>query len=144
VLLFPGDAQVGNWLSWEGLQWQVRDGSVGKTVTTRELLAHTVLYKVGHHGSHNATLREKGLELMSSDELVAMIPVQRQMANKMDWQMPFPSLLRRLEEKTRGRILDVDTGVKNSKPEAIGERGWKAFLDHTDIQRDWLDYLVEL
>ena len=26
VLLFPGDAQVGNWLSWQGLQWQIKEG----------------------------------------------------------------------------------------------------------------------
>ena len=26
VLLFPGDAQVGNWLSWESLEWQIPEG----------------------------------------------------------------------------------------------------------------------
>lgn len=42
-LLFPGDAQWGTW------QAALRDPA------TRELLAHTTFYKVGHHGSHNAT-----------------------------------------------------------------------------------------
>ena len=28
-------------------------------MTTKDLLARTVLYKVGHHGSHNATLNGK-------------------------------------------------------------------------------------
>ena len=37
----------------------------GKPVTGPDLLARTVYYKVGHHGSHNATLREQGLELMT-------------------------------------------------------------------------------
>ena len=27
-----------------------------------DLLHRTIFYKVGHHGSHNATLRERGLE----------------------------------------------------------------------------------
>jgi hypothetical protein len=58
VLLIAADAQVGNWLSWQELAF---DGSAGK-LTGPDLLARTVLYKVGHHGSHNATLREHGLE----------------------------------------------------------------------------------
>src|SRR5437867_12940176 len=67
VLLFPGDAQVGNWESWhvdadgKPRSWQVN----GRDVIARKLLERTVLYKVGHHGSHNATLREQGLERMT-------------------------------------------------------------------------------
>ena len=52
VLLFAADAQRGNWLSWSRDDW--KDGD--EVVTARDLLARTVLYKVGHHGSHNATL----------------------------------------------------------------------------------------
>ena len=55
VLLFAADAQRGNWLSWTRGTWD--DGD--KTVTASDLLARTVLYKVGHHGSHNATLSGK-------------------------------------------------------------------------------------
>src|SRR5262249_27143474 len=56
VLLFPGDAQVGNWQSWFGkvkvgkrmlgkdMVWSV----AGKTVTAEDLLRRTALYKVGH------------------------------------------------------------------------------------------------
>src|SRR5262249_13809470 len=60
VLLFAGDAQVGNWLSWQDRKWTVDE----RVVTGPDLLARTVFYKVGHHGSHNSTLREKGLEMM--------------------------------------------------------------------------------
>ena len=52
VLLFPADAQVGNWLSWQTLSWQLPDNS---TVTGPDLLNRTIFYKAGHHGSHNAT-----------------------------------------------------------------------------------------
>ena len=144
VLLFPGDAQVGNWLSWEGLEWKTKDGRETRTVTTRDLLARTVLYKVGRHGSHNATLREKGLELMSSDELAAMIPVSRETAKKMDWKMPFPSLFRRLQEKTRGRILDLDVGVNTENPGVLSEREWREFVSRTTVHEDWVDYRIEL
>ena len=113
VMLFPGDAQVGNWLSWADLAWSVADGDGKQTsVTAADLLARTVLYKVGHHGSVNATLREKGLELMARQDLVAMIPVDEQFArNVKHWNMPFPPLLQRLVQKTAGRILRADLGA---------------------------------
>ena len=38
----------------------------GKTVTGPDLLNRAIFYKVGHHGSHNATLKEKGLEEMKN------------------------------------------------------------------------------
>src|SRR6516225_3450130 len=49
VLLFAGDAQIGNWLSWQDRKWTIGE----RTVTGPELLARTIFYKVGHHGSHN-------------------------------------------------------------------------------------------
>ncbi|HUE86528.1 MAG TPA: MBL fold metallo-hydrolase [Vicinamibacterales bacterium] len=144
VLLFPGDAQVGNWLSWEALTWTVAGDHDTRTVTSRDLLERTVLYKVGHHGSHNATLREKGLELMTSPELAAMVPVDRQTAKKMQWNMPFPSLFRRLSEKTRGRILEPEAGLPPEKPAQLSDHEWSQFLSNTDPQDGWIDYWVAL
>ena len=115
VLLFPADAQVGNWLSWhrDDMRWTVHgpDGAA-HTVTAADLLARTVLYKVGHHASHNATVTDKGLELMASPELVAMIPVDRRVAmNKTPkWHMPARALFVRLLEKAQGRVVRSDTG----------------------------------
>lgn len=122
VLLFPGDAQVGNWLSWQSLQWP---GDGAGSVGAADLLRRTAFYKVGHHASHNATLREKGLELMERPDLVAMIPVDEAMAhrpkggNPDGWDMPFLPLLTRLQEKARGRVLRADTGAP--APEDLGE-----------------------
>ena len=96
VLLFPGDAQEGNWLSWHdpSIKWDVAEPN-GKTatVTAKDLLARTVFYKVGHHSSHNATAKAKGLEMMTSQsELTAFIPVDRQVALGRSpagtWKMP--------------------------------------------------------
>ena len=78
-----------------------------RTVTSKDLLARTVFYKVGHHGSHNATLREKGLEQMERLR-VAMIPVNHEMAKVKRWNMPFPPLLKRLTEKCRSRVIRQD------------------------------------
>jgi hypothetical protein len=115
VLLFAADAQVGNWLSWQDLSWQVD----GKQVTGPDLLNRTVLYKVGHHGSHNATLREKGLEQMSSLKL-ALVPVDRQMAVKKRWgNMPLPELLSRLEERTGGAVIRIDEDLPKGLPQTV-------------------------
>jgi hypothetical protein len=110
VLLFAADAQVGNWLSWQDLKW----GDKGET-TGPDLLKRTVYYKVGHHGSHNATLRENGLELMTSPDLSAFIPVNAEDARKVGWgQMPFKDILVRLDSLTQGRTVRADDGwVKN-------------------------------
>jgi hypothetical protein len=143
VLLFPGDAQVGNWLSWESLEWQIPEGAATRTVKSDDLLARTVLYKVGHHGSHNATLREKGLELMASSELAAMIPVNRVTAKKMDWLMPFPALLTRLVEKTHGRVMDAERGLDDAAAQDLSDADWARFLARTDVQPGWVDYTLE-
>ncbi len=114
VLLFAADAQYGNWLSWQDTKWTFKDGDGVETVVTGpDLLKRTVFYKVGHHGSHNATARENGLELMNSDELVAIIPVDKDMATSKRWtEMPLPGLVERLREKTKGRLLQTDTDYK--------------------------------
>jgi hypothetical protein len=109
VLLFAADAQVGNWLSWKSYNWKVQNEKKDSVVTIDDLLSRTVLYKVGHHGSHNATLREDGLEKMISNDLIAMLPVNKEMAGKKGWnKMPFKPLLESLEEKTGNRVVIMD------------------------------------
>ena len=102
VLLFVGDAQAGNWRSWDTCEWTVKDqDGDNRKVTAADLLQRTVFYKVGHHGSHNATLREKGLERMNSSQLAAVIPVDTLVAHEVKgWrQMPLPAIRERLEQK---------------------------------------------
>lgn len=109
VMLFPGDAQVGNWLSWGELNWKVKNSKGEfKEINAENLLSRAVLYKVGHHGSHNATLRKKGLEMMTSPELVAMIPVHRPTAKDQKWEFPYKPLWEELKRSARGRVLLAD------------------------------------
>jgi hypothetical protein len=104
VLLFVADAQVGNWLSWQDLTWKVGD----KIVTGPDLLKRAILYKVGHHGSHNATLKDQGLNLMENLR-VALIPVDEAMAKKKRWNhMPLDELVEALDERVKGVVLRID------------------------------------
>jgi beta-lactamase superfamily II metal-dependent hydrolase len=104
VLLFVADAQVGNWESWQDISWTVD----GHSVTGPDLLGRIIFYKVGHHGSHNATLRQKGLEEMTNLE-IAVIPVDHAMALKKRWgRMPLEELEAALKDKTRGQVLRSD------------------------------------
>lgn len=116
ILLFPGDAQFANWISWQKVTWDVPDGIGGKRkIKIAELLDNTVFYKVGHHGSHNATLKTHGLAMMNNSELAAMIPVDTKKAksktsktNPNGWEMPEKNLYAKLLEKTRGRVVVAD------------------------------------
>ncbi|MEO6811915.1 MAG: MBL fold metallo-hydrolase [Isosphaeraceae bacterium] len=114
TLIFPGDAQIGNWLSWSTVTFRDRAGK-SLDVTTQQLLNRAVLYKVGHHGSHNATLKPGGLEAMTGSDLVAMIPTDEAFAKtkrppRDGWKMPKAELNEALMAFTHHRILRADQG----------------------------------
>jgi hypothetical protein len=118
VLLFAADAQVGNWLSWQDRVWTVN----GKTVTGPDLLGRAILYKVGHHGSHNATLREKGLEQMKNLR-IAMLPVDHAMAVKKRWgKMPLEELTKALADKAKDGVLRVDAPKPPSMQNVVEDK----------------------
>jgi hypothetical protein len=132
VLLFAGDAQVGNWLSWYDQSYTTTDG---RTLTAEELLANTALYKVGHHGSHNATLREKGLERMTHPDLVALLPVEAEGVARLRYgQMPLRSLMTALGERTKGRVLRLDQQWTGDAPPGTWDHiGSKASLSSETV-----------
>lgn len=133
VLLFAGDAQVGNWLSWHDVKWDQRGGEIGGA----DILRRTILYKAGHHGSHNATLKELGLELMVHPDLVALVPVDHAMAVEKHWdQIPRPSLMRRLHERAKGRVLRSDDELPLAKmfdPAVISQADWDDFQNRVGL-----------
>lgn len=132
VLLFVGDAQVGNWQSWAKVEFHVPGRAT--PLPALELVERTVFYKVGHHCSHNATLNKGGLDLMNRDDLVAFIPLDQATAKKQGtkgWQMPAPALFKALEKKTGGRlaISDVREKLRASAVKA-GIRATDTFIDY--------------
>ncbi len=116
MLLFPGDAQIGNWLSWHTIKgWNLKEGASpvnppqgdDKQTLMENLLSRVAFYKVGHHGSHNATAKNAGLELMTHPELVAYVPVSVPVAQDLMGYcpMPFYPVLRALQRRTNGRVF---------------------------------------
>jgi len=168
VLLFPADAQEGSWVSWhdDKLKFKVTGANAG-TVKASDLLSRTVFYKVGHHSSHNATAKGKGLEMMESPkELTAFIPVDRAVALKRNpqgsWKMPARPLYRRLMEKCNGRVVRSDIGFaadptsagvdKTVEKEFVGMATKKEWTDwgtsqkaakHITIDPLFIDYVLE-
>ncbi|MBN2586082.1 MAG: hypothetical protein JXR55_02210 [Candidatus Fermentibacteraceae bacterium] len=148
VLLFTGDAQVGNWLSWQDLSWTT--GEDEGVLSASDLLKHTVLYKVGHHGSRNATLNQKGLEMMLCPDLVAMLPVDEHWANaEKHWEHPAAKLLERLMKKTCKRIIRTDripNKIKPRRPEGIDKKDWDVLSKNIEWDRSgnklWVQYNV--
>lgn len=144
VLLFPGDAQVGSWLSWHDHEWKANRGGRVETITAADLLGRTVLYKVSHHGSHNATVREKGLELMTHPDLVAMIPEREGSYNG----ILHPPLLDRLRELCKGRILvscDKDfppDALIADRPTGLSPAEWDSFKKNLTIRDLYIEYTI--
>jgi hypothetical protein len=147
ILLFPGDAQVGNWESWHSREYNWGPNKV----SAEHLLKQTIVYKVGHHGSHNATLRDKGLMMMSDSELTALLPVDEDVAhNKKHWKkMPFVPMLKELRTRTNGRILrpDHDLPHPETAPTDDSEITWIPSAEKvTGLPNRslYLDYFVPL
>jgi hypothetical protein len=147
VLLFPGDAQVGNWLSWHDQSYPAKPATPADPIeTAADILSRVILYKVGHHGSHNATASEKGLELMTSPNLVAMIPVVKAVAReqtKTGWEMPFDKLFARLKAKTRERIVLGD-GDRNAETTAFEGSLFQLTYDDANADPLWVEARLDL
>jgi len=121
-LLFPGDAQYGNWAAW-----------LDKP-DSEEILARLTFLKLAHHGSHNATPRRviKGL---TENQMSGMVSTQSK-----PWpSIPREKILTALSEKT-DRWVRSDSIPLPDAPE-----GPHATLQEGFTQGAfWFDYSVEL
>jgi hypothetical protein len=151
VLFFAADAQRGNWASWKSVTF--KDGA--ETITAKELLARTVLYKVGHHGSHNATLtgtpddaEHPNLAWMgqgsAAAEFTAMITAVTKWAmekNNPPWVHPLPSIREALYRKGRGRVFQTDED-EPVKPNGVSEGEWARFMDRSVFDPLYFDWKI--
>ncbi len=169
VLLFTGDAQAGNWRSWQDVTWE--DGD--QTVTAKDLLGRCTFYKVGHHGSHNATLNgdidspHANLHWMAqgdyAEHFVAMIPTNRVWAygKSRPWKHPMKAIEDALFQKAQSRVMMIrympDTGRGRRKKKVIVEEPdlrpetgvtaesdlWQDFIARTEYDQAFVKYWVE-
>ncbi|MBP2236301.1 hypothetical protein J2Z31_002815 [Sinorhizobium kostiense] len=152
VLLFAGDAQRGSWVSWSKLSW--RPDAPANAITARDLLSRCVLYKVGHHGSHNATLNGAAsddyanLSWMAQDEFreefTAMIPANEPWAldlKPVPWRHPLKAIYNALQKKARGRVLQSDKGAP-IRPDDVSEAEWANFSKRTKTKDHYFEYEI--
>ena len=124
VLLFPGDAEYGNWESWhDGIEWKIKKGTKFQKINAEYLLNHTVLYKVGHHMSQNGSAKENGIEMMIHEELAAMATLDFKKINTR-WlnTMPNDILGAELIKRTSGKLFfigDCEQMLDNIETERV-------------------------
>lgn len=100
-LLFPGDAQWGTWnAAMNDPEW-------------RRLLQKTNFYKIGHHGSHNATPKEFVDDVLH-ENFSAMASVRPIKKFKL---IPKKELMEKLREKP-GKV------VRSDKPDPVDPEGF--------------------
>ncbi|WP_157179958.1 hypothetical protein [Rhizobium sp. CCGE 510] len=150
VLLFAADAQRGNWLSWGDQPF--RDGE--NEITAQDLLARTVLYKCGHHGSHNATLNgavddpKPNLSWMGKGEhtreFTALITAVRAWAEtQKGWDHPLKAIKDALLKKAAGRVFQTDTDMSQMiKPDGASDQEWASFMTRHHGQRLYFDICI--
>lgn len=129
-LLFPGDAQYGNWRYWLDEN------------EAEEILSRVSFLKVAHHGSHNATPRD-ALEKMTPGGFAAMVSTQ-----SVPWDsIPRVPLMKRLSEQTEQKVVRSDwIPIKNApNPLANAVPPKPAKLPKGFKEGDfWYDYEIQL
>ncbi len=106
VLFFPGDAQWGAWAV------NLEDER------TRQLLKRTTFYKVGHHGSHNATPRTFVDEVLNESHPASIVAAASVTTHGRFTEIPKAELLRELEHK-----IGQHRVIRSDDPPAVGSEG---------------------
>jgi beta-lactamase superfamily II metal-dependent hydrolase len=126
-MLFPGDAQWGNWKFW-------LDQPDAETI-----LSGVTFFKVAHHGSHNATPKS-ALERMSKGKFAAMVSTQN-----VPWDtIPRPPLMDALQIQTKNRAVRSDSLALASMPRAPKGPALDDMPKGFVLGEFWYDYLIKV
>jgi len=123
-MLFPGDAQYGDWA-----YWYKKDGA--------EVLSNVCFYKVAHHGSLNAT--PKGaLEEMPEGQFAAMASTQSK-----PWKsIPRPPLVDALAKRTHGAFARSDSLAVPGAPNCTDHVDAAFTTGDMSQGQYWIDYSI--
>jgi hypothetical protein len=118
VMLFPGDAEFGNWESWHLIEQWKNKGKKGEHLV-QDLLNRTAFLKIAHHLSYNGTALKKGIEMMPLSDMVSMASLDRTRISK-NWKntMPNKFLLRDFIKRCNGRVILMNESEINDPPSA--------------------------
>jgi len=136
-LLFVGDAQWGN---WENFLYGGAFGTPGHTKMTddaTEILENIDFYKVGHHGSRNATPKDAVAAMMRLG-CACMCSTQIKAYN----EVPRAPLMEALSTQMKGKLARSDqVAVKSQGPNAAAGPLPQAFK--TPTEELFIDYYFE-
>jgi beta-lactamase superfamily II metal-dependent hydrolase len=142
-LLFVGDAQAGNWEHW---LYDTDDADKNPTGPlarrAREVLDSVDIYKVGHHGSTNATPVAVAESIREGS--VALCSTQKGVYGKDDTAVPLPKLLESLGKRctvVRSDQLAVEVDHEKIPTEVRAElpRKTDGKLEAGEL---WIDYIL--
>ena len=131
TLLFVGDAQWGNWANF------LYGGKAGSTLSpsSKAILGKLDFYKVGHHGSTNATPKD-ALDAMR-DGCVAMCST----AVKAYPGVPRPPLISAIEKKTQNQLARSDQVAVGAVPKEATADALPSIFDATSTgDYGYIDY----
>ena len=146
-LLFVGDAQWGNWAYWlygKG----VKGKDPGISESARKILGSIDFYKVGHHGSTNATpipavgAMPQSCAAMCSTETGFPSKKRTYGSIAKKTEVPRIALMEALEKQTNSRLVRSDwiaVGSAPASPEARGEL--KALPVNFSQGKIYIDYV---
>jgi beta-lactamase superfamily II metal-dependent hydrolase len=117
-LLFVGDAQWGNWAYWlYGDRGTSDDAALSDEA--RGILGSIDFYKVGHHGSTNATPIPALVALSDNCAAMCSTATGAYGSRQKRTEVPRTALLEQLEQRTGNKLVRSDwVAAGNAKPDA--------------------------
>ncbi len=114
-----------------------------------------MLYKVGHHGSHNATLNGTDADDYANigwmargafaKDFVAMIPANTEWAlgKSQPWVHPLPQIERALMKKAHGRVFRSDRDhIARPDTETMTDEAWHTFQSRLKEEDLYFEYSI--
>jgi beta-lactamase superfamily II metal-dependent hydrolase len=122
-LLFVGDAQWGNWTYWL-YETSVSGADPGISDRAKEVLGSVDFYKVGHHGSTNATPIPAVAALNKGSAAMCSTATGAYGSRDRKTEVPRTALMDALESQTGNRMVRSDwipAGTSEADPQAKKE-----------------------
>ncbi len=142
VLLFPSNARGEGWAEWRNLSLKSADGT---RIKSDHLLSQCVLLKVGRKTDLVSIPVGVGPELLTNDQLVAIIPADRETAEKHRWDLPKDVNLEKLWNASQGRVIRTDSDSLPSLEESdLSKTEQDAFVRSYKIDSRWIEATVAL